>query len=68
SDVQVVGEELEKTLIHHESAYPFDEEKQLPPALVDLGVKGITVGNIDLTLCTYCAGRYPSLLNYLTIF
>ncbi|MGD8646682.1 MAG: DUF362 domain-containing protein [Desulfobacterales bacterium] len=68
SDVQVVGEELEKTVIHHESAYPFDEEKQLPPALVDLGVKGITVGNIDLTLCTYCAGRYPSLLNYLTIF
>jgi hypothetical protein len=30
-------------------------------------VNGITAGNIDMTLCTYCAGLYPSLLNYLAM-
>ena len=65
SDVQVMGEEIEKTAIPHEYAYPYNEEKQLPASLANLGMKGITAGNIDLTLCTYCAGRYPSLLNYL---
>jgi uncharacterized protein (DUF362 family) len=67
SDVQVIGEEIEKTTIPHEYAYQYDEKKQLPTALANLGVKGITAGNIDLTLCTYCAGRYPSLLNYLAM-
>jgi uncharacterized protein (DUF362 family) len=67
SDIQVVGEEIEKTVMPHEFAYPFDEEKQLPPSLVDLGVTGITTGNVDLTLCTYCAGPYPSLMNYLAM-
>jgi hypothetical protein len=67
SDVQAVGEKIEKTAIPHEYAYPYDEEKQLPPVLADLGVKGITAGNIDLTLCTYCAGSYPSLFNYLAM-
>jgi uncharacterized protein (DUF362 family) len=65
SDVEVVGEEIEKVEISHEFAYPFDEEKQLPINLANVGVRGITAGNIDLTLCTYCAGRYPSLLNFL---
>jgi hypothetical protein len=67
SDVEVASEEIEKTAIPHEFAYPFDEDKKLPPALADLGVKGITAGNVDLTLCTYCAGLYPSLLNYLAM-
>jgi hypothetical protein len=67
SDIQIVGEEIEKTVVPHEWAFPFDEEKQLPPALADLGVKGISAGNIDLTLCTYCAGHYPSLFNYLAM-
>ena len=67
SDIQVVGEEIEKTITPHEWVYPFDEEKQLPPVLADLGVKGISAGNIDLTLCTYCAGHYPSLFNYLAM-
>jgi uncharacterized protein (DUF362 family) len=67
SDVQVVGEKIEKTVMPHEYAYPYDEEKQLPPVLADLGVKGITAGNIDLTLCTYCAAYYPSLFNYLAM-
>ena len=64
SDVQVVGEKIEKTVMPHEYAYPYNEENQLPPVLADLGVKGITAGNIDLTLCTYCAAYYPSLFNY----
>ena len=45
SDVQVVGEEIENTVIPHEFAYPFDEEKELPPALADLGVKGMRFKN-----------------------
>ena len=67
SDVQVIGEEIDKTAIPHEFAYPFDQEKKLPAALANLGVKGITASNIDLTICTYCAGPYPALLNFLAM-
>lgn len=67
SDVQVIGEEIDKTAIPHEFASPFDQENQLPAALANLGVKGITASNIDLTICTYCASPYPALLNFLAM-
>jgi uncharacterized protein (DUF362 family) len=67
SDVEVSGETIDDTAVRHEFAYPYDEEKQLPAALATAGVKGMTIGNIDLTLCTYCAALYPSLLNYLAL-
>jgi uncharacterized protein (DUF362 family) len=67
SDIQVAGENIEGMAIQHEFAYPYDEEKQLPAALANAGVKGITAGNIDLTLCTYCAALYPSLMNYIAL-
>jgi uncharacterized protein (DUF362 family) len=67
SDIQVSGETINDTAHYHEFAYPYDEEKQLPVALANTGVKGITAGNIDLTLCTYCASVYPSLLNYIAL-
>ncbi|MEJ2639299.1 MAG: DUF362 domain-containing protein [Desulfosarcinaceae bacterium] len=67
SDIRVTGETIDATAIQHEFAYPYDEEKQLPAALANAGVKGITAGNIDLTLCTYCAAIYPALLNYIAM-
>ncbi len=61
SDVETVGEEVDKVATHHEFKVPYNDDKKLPKVLADKGIDGISLGNIDLSLCTYCAGIYPSL-------
>jgi thiamine pyrophosphate-dependent acetolactate synthase large subunit-like protein/uncharacterized protein (DUF362 family) len=67
SDVKVVGEKIEKVASYHEHAFSYDENKKLPANLAKRGVKGISLSKIDLSLCTYCAGMYPALFNYLAM-
>jgi uncharacterized protein (DUF362 family) len=67
SDIQVVGESIEDVKDPHLNTIPWDEEKKLPIALADMGVSGIMMSKIDLSMCTYCAAFYPPLLKFLAL-
>lgn len=58
SDVELVGEGIEKVTHYHESVIPYVEDKGLFKVLADIGVEGLTLSNVDLSLCTYCVGLY----------
>ena len=55
SDVEMVGEELEKVAFHHESAFPYSDNI-LPLPMAKMGIKGLAYRKYDLTMCTYCSG------------
>ncbi len=56
SDVDVVGERIEKVACPHEYAWPYNEEGTLPAAMEKMGIRGFSFPKYDLTLCTYCSG------------
>jgi uncharacterized protein (DUF362 family) len=62
SDVEVAGNEIEKLTHYHAFAHPYVEDKKLFKILSDMGVEGLTLSNVDLSLCTYCAGLYSRLV------
>jgi thiamine pyrophosphate-dependent acetolactate synthase large subunit-like protein/uncharacterized protein (DUF362 family) len=59
SDVDVVGEKIEDVTSLHEYTFPYDEDKKLPLRMAEKGIKGISIGNVDLSICTYCAEILP---------
>jgi len=54
SDVEVVGEPIEKVASPHEWSWPYNEEGTLPVAMGKMGIKGLSYPRYDLTICTYC--------------
>jgi hypothetical protein len=66
SDVEVVGEKIEDVASLHEYTFPYDEEKKLPLRFAEKGIKGLTLGNIDLSVCTYCAEVLPLVFPFLS--
>ncbi len=66
SDVELVGEGIEKVTHYHAFAQPYDEYKKLPKVLADMGVEGLALSNVDLSLCSYCAGLYGRTVRFPT--
>ncbi len=62
SDVELVGEGIEKVAHYHAFAQPYVEDKKLPKLLADMGVEGLALSNVDLSLCSYCAGLYGQIV------
>lgn len=56
SDVEVVGEPIERVASEHEWTFPYNEDGTLPLAMEKMGIKGLSYRKYDLTICTYCAG------------
>jgi uncharacterized protein (DUF362 family) len=54
SDVEVVGEPIEKVVSPHEWSWPYNEDCSLPMAMENKGIKGVSYPKYDLTICTYC--------------
>ncbi|MBW1836542.1 MAG: DUF362 domain-containing protein [Deltaproteobacteria bacterium] len=67
SDVEVVGEKIEAVTSLHEYTFPYDETKKLPIRFAEKGIKGLTLGNIDLSVCTYCAEVLPLVFPFLSM-
>ena len=44
------------------SPIPYVEDKKMFKMLADMGVEGLALSNVDLSLCTYCAGLYSNLV------
>jgi uncharacterized protein (DUF362 family) len=63
SDIEVVGEKIEKVASYHEHALPYNTDENLPMSLVKTGVKGLSLPNYDLTVCTYCTILLPEILS-----
>ncbi len=55
SDVEVVGEAIEKVARHHEYSFPYNEDETLPLPMKRMGIEGLSYRKYDLTLCTYCS-------------
>ncbi len=62
SDVEIAGEEIQNVINFHGFAHPYDKDKKMFKALSDRGVEGLTLTDVDLSLCTYCAGLYSRLI------
>jgi uncharacterized protein (DUF362 family)/Ni,Fe-hydrogenase III small subunit len=56
SDVEVVGEPIERVASPHEWVFPYNEGGSLPLAMEKKGIKGVFYPKYDLTICTYCTG------------
>ncbi|MCP4693571.1 MAG: DUF362 domain-containing protein [Desulfobacterales bacterium] len=56
TDVDVVGDSIEKATTPLEYTFPYNEEGTLPIPLARKGVKGVSYRKYDLTMCTYCSG------------
>ena len=56
SDVEVVGEPIERVASKHEWTFPYNEDGTLPLPMVKMGIKGVSYRKYDPTICTYCAG------------
>lgn len=56
SDVEIVGERIERVISYHEYAFPYTEDGSLPKALEKMGIKGLSYRKYDHTICTYCSG------------
>ena len=62
SDVELVGERMEKVTHYHAFSIPYDEDKKMFNMLADMGIEGLALSNVDLSICTYCAGLYGNLI------
>jgi hypothetical protein len=67
SDVKPVGEKIEAVASFHEYVIPYDEEKKLPIKFAERGIKGLTIGKSDISICTYCAEVVPALLPFVSM-
>ncbi|MBW2440167.1 MAG: DUF362 domain-containing protein [Deltaproteobacteria bacterium] len=67
SDVKPVGEKIEAVASYHEYVMPYDEEKKLPVRYVEKGIEGLKIGDVDLSVCTYCAEVLPVALPFLSM-
>jgi len=54
SNVEMVGEPIEKVASPHEWTWPYNEDGSLPMAMENKGIKGLSYPKYDLTICTYC--------------
>lgn len=55
SDVEIVGEPLEKVSMQLQYSFAYNEDNTLPLPMVKMGMKGIEYRKYDLSLCTYCS-------------
>jgi uncharacterized protein (DUF362 family) len=56
SDVEVVGESIDKVRSPHQYDFPYTSDNELPLPMSKMGVKGLSYYKYDLSLCTYCSG------------
>jgi hypothetical protein len=56
SDIEVVGEKVEDVASHYEHRFPYNKAGNLPLPMEKKGIKGLSVIETDLTICTYCSG------------
>ncbi len=62
SDVEVVGEPIDKASSVHQYDFSYNEDKSLPLPISQMGVKGLSYYKYDLSLCTYCSGLTGTVL------
>jgi uncharacterized protein (DUF362 family) len=62
SDVELVGDGMEKATHFHAFSHPYVEDKKLFKLLANMGVEGLALPNVDLSLCSYCATLYSNLV------
>ncbi|MDP7112168.1 MAG: DUF362 domain-containing protein [Myxococcota bacterium] len=55
SDVEVRGEPVETLARPHKHQFAYDDEAQLPAPMARMGLVGLTLPQVDLSLCTYCS-------------
>jgi uncharacterized protein (DUF362 family) len=55
SDIEVVGEKIDKVASHHEYSFPYNAEGTLPRPMEKMGIKGMSYPKYDLSMCTYCS-------------
>lgn len=55
SDVEIVGEPLDKVSMQLQYTFAYNEDDTLPLPMVKMGIKGISYRKYDLSLCTYCS-------------
>ena len=56
SDVEVVGESIERVAAPHQFDFPYTDDNTLPLSISKMGIRGISYYKYDLSLCTYCSG------------
>jgi uncharacterized protein (DUF362 family) len=56
SDIEVVGESIERVASPHQYDFVYTGDNALPLAISEMGVKGLAYYKYDLSLCTYCSG------------
>ncbi len=62
TDVEVVGEPIEKVASLHRYDFPYNEDKTLPLPMEKMGIQGLSYYKYDLSLCTYCSGMTATML------
>ena len=55
SDVEVVGETIDRFQMHLRYAFSYNEENTLPLPFEKMGIKGLSYPKYDDTICTYCS-------------
>jgi len=56
SDVEVVGESIERVTALHQYDFPYTDDNTLPLPISKMGIRGLSYYKYDLSLCTYCSG------------
>jgi len=62
SDVEVVGESIERVAAPHQFDFPYTDDNTLPLSISKMGIRGISYYKYDLSLCTYCSGLTRTVL------
>jgi uncharacterized protein (DUF362 family) len=62
SDVEVVGESIDKVTSVHQYDFVYNKDDSLPLSISQMGVKGLSYHKFDLSLCTYCSGLTGTVL------
>lgn len=55
SDLEVIGEPIEKVAMKLEYSFQYNEAGTLPIQMEKMGIKGLSYPKYDLTMCTYCS-------------
>jgi hypothetical protein len=55
SDLEVVGEPIEKVAMKLDYSFTYNEAGTLPIQMEKMGLKGVSYPKYDLTMCTYCS-------------
>jgi uncharacterized protein (DUF362 family) len=55
SDVEVLGEPIERVAMNLEYAFTYNEDNTLPLPMEKKGIKGVSYPKYDLSICTYCS-------------